>query len=321
MTRMQRTERVVRHRLASGEVKEYRYPIKPPRRKRVAGDTVGALIEAWQRSPEWQALAESSRRQYARYIGPFMGMQHVQAARVERRQIIAIRNAVAQTRGNGAANAFGRAVSAMFAWGLEAGWVKFSPVARIKMLKLGELPTWSQEELDAALAVVAEPIRRALILAVFTGQRCSDLVKMTWVDYSGTAIGVKQQKTGTPLVVACHPDLKQELDRWKEARSTTTILANSRGRPWTANGLTKQVIASVGQIDGFPRGRGIHGLRKLAAVKLAEAGCSVFEIAAITGHRSVQNLEIYTRAAEQKRLAERAILRLVNGAMKKEENG
>jgi integrase len=54
----------------------------------------------------------------------------------------------------------------------------------------------------------------------------------------------------------------------------------------------------------------VHGLRKLAAAELADAGCSVHEIASITGHRSLSMVQLYTRTADQERLAGAAIVRL-----------
>ena len=50
-----------------------------------------------------------------------------------------------------------------------------------------------------------------------------------------------------------------------------------------------------------------HGLRKAAARRLAEAGCTAHEIGAITGHISLSELVRYTRAADQRRLAEAAL--------------
>ncbi len=55
-------------------------------------------------------------------------------------------------------------------------------------------------------------------------------------------------------------------------------------------------------LAGLPHGSA-HGLRKAAARRLAEAGCTEHEIASITGHRSLQEIVRYTRAADQKRLA------------------
>jgi len=50
-----------------------------------------------------------------------------------------------------------------------------------------------------------------------------------------------------------------------------------------------------------------HGLRKAAARRLAEAGCTEHEIAAITGHASLREVQRYTKAADQKRLAAAAM--------------
>jgi integrase len=60
---------------------------------------------------------------------------------------------------------------------------------------------------------------------------------------------------------------------------------------------------------GLPERRKAHGLRKAAARRLAEAGCSVSEIAASTGHKTLAEVERYSRAADQQRLARQAIQR------------
>ncbi|GBQ28091.1 hypothetical protein AA12717_2865 [Gluconacetobacter sacchari DSM 12717] len=51
-------------------------------------------------------------------------------------------------------------------------------------------------------------------------------------------------------------------------------------------------------------------LRKAAAKRLAELGCSIHEIAAVTGHRSLKEVQRYTLGADQKRLAQSALARL-----------
>lgn len=50
-----------------------------------------------------------------------------------------------------------------------------------------------------------------------------------------------------------------------------------------------------------------HGLRKAAARRIAEAGGSALQIAAITGHASLKEVERYTKSASQGRLAKLAI--------------
>jgi integrase len=58
-------------------------------------------------------------------------------------------------------------------------------------------------------------------------------------------------------------------------------------------------------LNGCP----LHGLRKACCRRLAEAGCSTQEIMAISGHKSLSEIERYTKAADQKHMAERAIAR------------
>ena len=55
------------------------------------------------------------------------------------------------------------------------------------------------------------------------------------------------------------------------------------------------------------------GLRKAAARRLAEAGCTAHQIAAITGHRTLAEVQRYTQAADQGRLARDAMARIKGG--------
>jgi integrase len=50
-----------------------------------------------------------------------------------------------------------------------------------------------------------------------------------------------------------------------------------------------------------------HGLRKNAANALAEAGCSVHQIMAVTGHRTCRQALHYTQRAALRKLAQQAI--------------
>ena len=315
---LRRGARVVRHTLADGSIKEYKYPAYKRVRVVKRGDTLGDLIAAWQSSPEWRALQPSTQAGYATYGRHLLGMERVAAARVGRRELIEIRNAVAHARGNGAATGFTRAASAVFGWAVENGWIEHSPMTKVKRLKGGELPAWSDDEVDAALSTFPEHLRRAVVLALYTGQRRIDLIRMSWGAYDGRSIRLTQQKTGAALVIPVHPVLKTEIDAWRAETSSTLILVNKFGRPWMASNLSKQIGEAMAKLGGKPR-RNIHGLRKLAAARLAEAGCTLNQIAAITGHRSLGMLRLYTASADQERLAEDAIVRLVEAHGKNAE--
>lgn len=55
----------------------------------------------------------------------------------------------------------------------------------------------------------------------------------------------------------------------------------------------------------------LNGLRKLCAKRLADAGCTTHQIAAITGHKTLAEIQRYTIEAEQKKLVQAAIARLL----------
>jgi integrase len=66
-----------------------------------------------------------------------------------------------------------------------------------------------------------------------------------------------------------------------------------------------------------------HGLRCNAAIALAEAGCTVHEIMAITGHKTYKLAMHYSQRAGQKKLARQAIERLevANLRTKRQQSG
>jgi integrase len=82
-------------------------------------------------------------------------------------------------------------------------------------------------------------------------------------------------------------------------------IISSHGRAYGSNSLSnafRKVFRQLG-MDGYS----VHGLRKNAAVALAEVGCEPHEIMAITGHKTLAMVTHYMKRANQKRLADRAM--------------
>jgi integrase len=114
---------------------------------------------------------------------------------------------------------------------------------------------------------------------------------------------VRQEKTKTPLLIPIHPDLEQVLAA--APRTNLTFLMTQHGKPFTAGGFGNWFRDRCDEA-GLPQCSS-HGLRKLAATRLADLGCSEREIMAVTGHKSVSEVSRYVRKAEQSRLAEQAM--------------
>lgn len=308
--------KVVRRRLADGTIKEYRYERKADPQTQAGPDSLGALIVAYRQSPQFTGLRASTQKTYGYYLRHLEAYAEVAARDMKRRDLLDARDAIAAASGNGAANVFMRVSTTVFNWARDREWVEHSPVDRVRSLAGGHLAAWTVAEADHAATALREPLRRAVILARYTGQRRGDLIAMTWADISDGSIRVKQEKTGAELTIPLHPALRAELAIWRQARTSTHILTSGRGRPWKANHLTHEMQAALPEA-GLRAGLNIHGLRKLAAAELASAGCSTHEIAAVTGHRSLAMVQLYTASAQQGRLAKAAILRLENAAGKR----
>ena len=143
--------------------------------------------------------------------------------------------------------------------------------------------------------------RLALALLLYTGQRRSDVVRMgrQHIDKNG-AIRVRQLKTGAELAIPIHATL-QAIIAETQLTGRQTFLTTQFGKPFTAAGFGNWFREQCNDA-GLPH-CSAHGLRKAAARRLAEAGCTAHEIASITGHASLREVQRYTKAADQSRLA------------------
>ena len=309
MSRPSSTDRVVRKKLADGTIREYRYPRNPPAKaSRLAPDSVGAMLAAYKRSPQWDALAPRSKAHYGHYLKHLEEAWNLPVTQVSRRLLLGMMDAVASEHGPAAANAFIRATRTALSWARDRDWIEYSVADRIKSLPIGEHMAWTWPQVEMALEKFPEPMRRVVVLGVYTGQRRGDLVAMPWSAYDGSTVQLKQEKTGAELVIPVHPVLKAELDRWRQSRTSTMILTTETGLPWAPAYLSTAMAETV-RDAGLPAGLSCHGLRKCAAAMLADAGCSTHEIAAITGHKSLAMVQHYTRSADQRRMATAAIHR------------
>jgi integrase len=266
------------------------------------------LIRKYERSPEFKALAESSRRSYGRYLATANRLIRTTqggspaAAALEPRHVVQLRDTLADTPG--AANQAVRALGALYAWASkpEQGHAKSNPAAKIALFKQGEHQPWPETLLEEGLA---DPtVRLPVALLYFTGQRIGDVVRMQWNDVEGGEIRVYAQKTRSRLWIALSGDLAALLS--KAPRPSTAILTNEAGRPWTQSGLRQML-----QAWALKRGEKIvpHGLRKNAVIALLEAGCTVAEVSAITAH-SIAMVEHYAKGRNQRRIGRAAIVKL-----------
>jgi integrase len=207
---------------------------------------------------------------------------------------------------------------AMFKWAMKEGRSPDDPtlgVVREKVSSTG-YRTWSEAEIERFEAThpIGSKARLAFALLLYTGQRRSDVVKLGKSNMHGDLLTLDQQKTeggeAAHLEIPVHPKLVAII----AATSTVgvkTFLVTRFGKPYKAPGFGNWFRELCDAAD-CPL-VSAHGLRKATARRLAEIGCSAHQIASITGHASLSEVERYTKAADRKRLAREAMAKLVEG--------
>ena len=193
--------------------------------------------------------------------------------------------------------------------------VSADPTQGVKLpkLKTDGVHTWSENEI--AVFESAHPIgtkaRLAFALLLYTAQRRSDVIRMGRQHVRDGVLQVRQVKTGASLNIPVHADLQLILD--VTPSDHLTFLTTRFGKPYDGNDFSYQFRKWCNRA-GLPQECSAHGLRKAACRRLAEAGCSANEIAAISGHATLSEVQRYTKAADQTRMARNAMARQANGS-------
>ncbi len=191
---------------------------------------------------------------------------------------------------------------------------------------------WLEDDITTFMEEAPIELQRALILAIHTGQRYDDLLRLRWSDYDGSHIRLKQSKTDTRVTVKVTGALKRMLDA--TPKTCFFILARANGRPWPTAKDNKRLakewdtrmkatpISSYNYLadtrkdaDTDLKGERLHfnDLRGTAVTLLAEAGCTVPEIASITGHSFESADRILKKyLARTQKISDAAILKFEN---------
>lgn len=266
-------------------------------RTRGAQGTFDHFASLYFASPEYKALKPRTRHVYRLVIDRFLALHgHRPVIGIRREDVKRLMGEKSATPG--AANDFLKKLRMLMRFAIDLGWRADDPTLRITTYAERELHTWSEEEIRQFEArwLVGTRERTAFALHLYTGQRRSDVVKMSWADISAGSIAVVQAKTGTKLRIPVHPQLENALAAWP--RSHLPILTTMFGKPFSVPGYGNWMADAI-EKAGLPSRCVLHGLRKATARRLAESGATEKEIAAVTGHRTLSEVARYTRAADQ----------------------
>lgn len=180
-------------------------------------------------------------------------------------------------------------------------------VANVKATSNGH-KTWSEDHIAAYEAhhPVGSKARLAMALMLYTGCRIGDVValgrqhiKDGWLTYTQEKNGQSRFRKPVILAIPVHPELRRVIDA--TPNDHLTFLVTAYGKPHSKKAFGSKVREWCDQA-GCPDVSS-HGLRKAIARRMAEATKSTQEIMAVTGHRTLSEVERYTKDASQKKLA------------------
>ena len=193
---------------------------------------------------------------------------------------------------------------------LDRGWVDANPCERGGRLYSGSRrdKIWTLDDELAFLEKAPHHLHLPLTLALWTGQREGDLLKLTWSAYDGTHIRLRQSKTGARVSIRVGAPLKAALDA--TPKRSPVMLLSTDNKPWTEDGFRsswRKACKKAGIV-----GVTFNDLRGTAVTRLAIAGCTEAEIVAITGHtlRDVRSILDAHYLHRDPALAEAAIRKL-----------
>lgn len=297
----------VRKRLADGSVVTYFYAWKggprltgkPGSPEFVASynEAVGArklkpagvlltILDAYESSADFTGLADRTRADYKKHlraVAAEFGTFPLAALndRRARGEFMAWRDRLAIASRRNADYRFA-VFARSLSWAFKRGLIVCNPLidpGRLYRSNRSET-IWTDDDEASFYAKAPKHLHLALRLALWTGQRQGDLLRLTWTAYDGAAIRLKQRKTGERVAIPVSAELKAALDVAK--KDAVTILTTESGTSWTESGFRaswRKACVKAGVRDVT-----FHDLRGTAVTRLALAGCSVAEIVSITGH-------------------------------------
>lgn len=157
---------------------------------------------------------------------------------------------------------------------------------------------------------VGTTARLAMALLLYTGQRRSDVVRLGRQHIREGWLIFTQFKGRNRKPARMEIPIIPELQRIIDASPTGDLvyLQTTFGKAFTGNGFGNRMRKWCDEA-GLALCSS-HGLRKAAAARLAELGCSDREIMSITGHTTTKEIDRYTRGARQRKMAENVLRRI-----------
>lgn len=275
---------------------------KKGRARRPVKRNFAALITAYKAFHKYKALAPRTQKDYTKvmdYLLEIVGNDD--PAKMIKRDVVEAQ--AANMHRKRFANEIPAMLSRLFEHGITIGWLRDNPAKGVAKVKTGDgHKPWPDDLVDRYTAAATGADRVIFELAIGTSQRIQDVLDMKWSDVEGDGINVTQNKTGAELYIPFTERLATFLAGTPKTGFHIATTGQGTAMPYSTVEQRFRAIRKAVGGEGYV----MHGWRYTAAHQLALAGCTDAEIAAITGHKSLEMVAKYSRKASQRGLAESA---------------
>lgn len=272
--------------------------------------TIDALITEYYASPAFTSKATATQRNYKSSLEPFrIEYGNLPVAGVKAKHFDAILGKIA-ARSTAQAHNLRKRLVKLMALAVKWEYRGDNPMLTVERVqhKTKGYENWTEGDIAKFRAHWDEgtPQRIAFEILLYTGLRRSDAVRLGRQHIQNDHIVMKTKKSGetVELNIPVHQDFNRTLKTIEHSHLNLIVTAHGAARSEKA--FTNWIIDAAKEA-GLPAHRSPHGLRKASFTRLAEAGCSATEMRAITGHKNLEELEVYVKAADQKKMAKSAI--------------
>jgi integrase len=281
-----------------------------------SGRTLAWLIEQYRDSPAYERLSKETKKQFKYQLARLKAKSGtVPIAGITGSTIAAGRDNRASKPSD--ANKFLKCSSALFRFAVDRQWMLNNPAKGIEKVKTASqgFHTWTEDEAHAFEShwPIGCRERLAFDLLVYTGVRRSDVVRLGRQHTKSGEITITTEKSrnmGRPVEVTI--TILPPLQRSIEATQTgdMTYLVTHKGTAFAKEAFGnwfRQACREAG-VQGSA-----HGLRKLAAVRMAEAGATEAELNAVFGWATGSaEGATYIAKANRKKLARAGVVRMLS---------
>lgn len=253
-------------------------------RKAPVTGTLKEVLTKYRASPAFTKLGVHTKRAYEKHLNTIeakWGTMPLAALDdpLVRRKFTAWRDTMADTprTADMAIGVLKRALG----WAKERVFVienQAEPIGRLHRADKSDA-IWTADDIAAFLKHASKELAWAVELAIHTGLRQSDLIRLAWNHRDDGAFSLRTSKRGRfvtiPITTACSGLLGRI-----EKRGPVILTTHRGKRPWTADGLRssfRQACLDAGVTRTF------HDLRRTAATTLLAAGIDASQVAMMMG--------------------------------------